>query len=320
MSALIEKALALLHAGKLIGLPTETVYGLAADAKNKSAVSAVFAAKNRPPHHPLIVHIGRLSEIKDWATHIPEEAYQLAEHYWPGPLTLVLEKKSHVLDEVTGNQNTVALRMPNHPLALELLHAYGSGLVAPSANRFGCISPTDEAAVWEELGNQVSLILPGGRTKIGIESTILGLHHRPFILLREGMITRNELENFLGQDIIKPQAENTLRSPGLLASHYAPRTPLHIIAKDEWKQASQNVSSAVILSRCPAPPDLPSALTWCLLPEEAPLYAHELYATLRQADSLQAEVIFVEALPITCAWEAILDRLLRAAHSKQEST
>ncbi len=293
----ISTAVIFLKQGKLIGLPTETVYGLAADAKNLIAVKKVFAAKGRPADHPLIVHIGRIEELQEWAKDIPPEVYHLAKRYWPGPLTLILQKQDHVLPEVTGGQDTVAIRMPNHPLALELLRQFGSGLVAPSANQFGRISPTDEAAVLAELASQVDLVLPGGRSKVGIESTILDLHQKPFTLLRQGMIGKEELEAFLGEPILLPSEKTTVRVPGLLASHYAPRTPLKLIGRHELDQF---VMTKHVFIPCDTQPDV---------------YAHELYAALRKADTEGVDVILVERPPQTSEWAAVLDRLARAAHT-----
>ncbi|MCX7122510.1 MAG: L-threonylcarbamoyladenylate synthase [Gammaproteobacteria bacterium] len=306
---LIEQAITHLKAGNLIGLPTETVYGLAADAKNEAAILKVFAAKGRPADHPLIVHISSIAEMEEWAIHIPKAAYTLAEKFWPGPLTLILEKASHVSKLITGGQDTIALRIPNHPLALQLLQQYGGGLVAPSANRFGRISPTDEAAVIAELAEKVALVLPGGRTEIGIESTILDVHQHPFVLMRQGMLSQVELETFLGEKIALPTAKNTLRSPGLLASHYAPLTPLHLFTHPE----NHPYPSAIVLSKRPRPKALPPHTEWWKMPEKPDAYAHELYAMLRQADATQKAVILVETLPQSPKWKAILDRLNRAA-------
>ncbi len=306
---LIDAAITQLEAGHLIGLPTETVYGLAADATNDTAILKVFAAKGRPSDHPLIVHIGTLAELDAWAMGIPKAARALAAHFWPGPLTLILKKATHVSTLITGGQDTVAIRMPNHPLALQLLRKYGKGLVAPSANRFGRISPTDEAAVLAELQDQVAVILPGGRTQIGIESTILDVHQHPFVLMRQGMLSQSELETFLGKKISLPSAQNTVRTPGLLASHYAPQTPLYILPNPE----THTFASVIILARRPAPPSLPAETEWWPMPTDPASYAHELYATLRRADLQKVSAILVESLPQEPAWLAIQDRLCRAA-------
>lgn len=295
MMDFIRQAIAILKNVGLVALPTETVYGLAADAKNPIAVKKVFAAKGRPADHPLIVHIGTIKELDEWAKDIPLAAYRLAKHYWPGPLTLILQKQAHVLSEVTGGQETVAVRMPNHPMALALLHEFGSGVVAPSANQFGRISPTDEAAVLAELQQKVDLILPGGRSTIGIESTILDVHQKPFTLLRQGMLSKEELEAFLGESIQLPSEKTTVRAPGLLASHYSPRTPLQLIDREELDQF---VMTKHVFIPCNTNP------------EE---YAYELYVSLRAADQQNVEVILVERPPQTPEWAAINDRLMRAA-------
>lgn len=308
----INQAISILKQGGLVGLPTETVYGLAADAKNPIAVQKVFAAKGRPADHPLIVHIGSIAELTEWAIDIPHEAYRLAEHYWPGPLTLILKKQKHVLNDVTGGQDTVALRMPNHPLALALLKAFGSGLVAPSANQFGRISPTDAEAVYAELQHHVDLILPGGRSQVGIESTILDLHQKPFTLLRQGMLGKEALEAFLGEALALPNAHTTVRAPGLLASHYAPRTPLKLLSSLEPEKFVMTKNQCILLAYS-SPPSVPTNMTLIKMPQTPQDYAHALYATLRQADAQGADLILVETPPNTVEWTAILDRLKRAA-------
>lgn len=310
MTDLIAQACQILSEGGLVGLPTETVYGLAADAKNPNAVKKVFVAKGRPADHPLIVHIGHIKALQEWAKEIPPEAYRLAEQYWPGPLTLILKKQDHVLPEVTGGQDTVALRMPSHPMALELLQQFGSGLVAPSANLFGRISPTDEAAVLAELANKVDLVLPGGRSKVGIESTILDLHQRPFTLLRQGMIRKEELEAFLGEPISLPSTKTTVRAPGLLASHYAPQTPLQLF---DIKDLPFFLDKKVIVIAQSPQPDFVEHLPWIPMPATPEAYAFELYAALREADHKKVDLILVETPLHAPEWAAIHDRLKRAA-------
>ncbi len=311
----IKKALSLLKQGGLIGLPTETVYGLAADASNPAAVRKVFAAKGRPIDHPLIVHIGTLAELEAWAKDIPDAAYRLAQAFWPGPLTLILKKQDSVLSEVTGGQDTVALRMPNHPLALELLNAFGGGLVAPSANAFGRISPTEESAVLAELGQKVDFILPGGRTSIGIESTILDLHARPFTLLRQGMILQGELENCLGEPLAFPTVHTQTRAPGLLPTHYAPRTPLQLFDIKDLPRFLDRADSLVVLAQSPQP-EFARHLSWQPMPPTPEKYAFELYAALRAADSKGAELILLETPLHAPEWAAIHDRLQRATSSR----
>lgn len=312
---LIQQAVEILRQGGLVGLPTETVYGLAADAKNPLAVSKVFAAKGRPADHPLIVHIGTINELSEWAKAIVPQAYQLAERFWPGPLTLILKKQDHVLDEVTGGQDTVAVRIPDHPLALELLQAFGSGLVAPSANQFGRISPTDEAAVLAELGKKVDLILPGGRTRVGIESTIVDLSQQPFTLLRRGMVRLETLEACLGEKISLPDVHTKIRAPGLLASHYAPRSPLKLFEPAELIAILQTIpKQRVIILAQTRPVIEPDACSkWRQMPDTPEEYAHELYAMMRLADAEKPDLILVESPPHTAEWAAIHDRLKRAA-------
>lgn len=234
----IDRAVALLNAGHLIGLPTETVYGLAADADNPEAVAAIFTAKGRPADHPLIVHLGADDLLSAYATDIPDAAWALAEAFWPGPLTLILKKAPSVPDIVTGGQDTVGIRIPGHPVALTLLRALaesrrqagksGGGLAAPSANRFGRISPTSAQHVADELGDAVALILDGGDCRVGIESTIVDLSRGAPVILRPGAISAEQLSLVLGEPIGSKDsvAKDVPRVSGSLASHYAPQTPM----------------------------------------------------------------------------------------------
>ena len=192
--ASIEQAADLLHRGKLVAIPTETVYGLGADASNPEAVAKIFQAKGRPADHPLIVHLAYASQMKDWAEEVPDSALRLASAFWPGPLTMILRKKASVPAVVTGGQETVALRVPDNPVALWLLRVFGGGIAAPSANRFGRISPTTAQHVAEELGDAVDCILDGGPCTVGVESTIIDLTDQQPTILRPGRITRSQLE------------------------------------------------------------------------------------------------------------------------------
>ena len=217
----IQQAADFLRKGKLVAIPTETVYGLGADAKNPEAVKHIFAAKARPADHPLIVHIPDKAVLTDWAVEIPETAYKLAERFWPGPLTLVLKKHPDVPMEVTGGQNTIALRVPNHPVALALLKAFGGGIAAPSANRFCRISPTQASHVEEELGDKVDLILDGGACQVGLESTIVDLSGGQPRLLRPGQISKSEIEEFMQEELELPKHSH-VRAPGMMETHYSP--------------------------------------------------------------------------------------------------
>ena len=233
----IPRAVALLRQGELVALPTETVYGLGADALNPAAVAKIFAAKGRPSDHPLIVHLADAEQIVDWARDIPREAIALARAFWPGPLTLILKKEEGVPDIVTGGQDTVGLRVPNHPVALELLRAFGGGVAAPSANRFGRISPTTAEHVRQELGERVPLILEGGACQVGLESTILDLSRDVPVILRPGAIGVDDIARVIGR---RPRLRGEEQQPdaaprvsGALAAHYAPRTPLELVASAE---------------------------------------------------------------------------------------
>lgn len=228
--AAIDQAADLLRQGRLVAFPTETVYGLGADASNPDAVRRIFLAKGRPVDHPLIVHIPSVASLDAWALSIPQAAQQLAAHFWPGPLALILKKRPEVPLEVTGGQDTVGLRVPDHPVALRLLQAFGGGVAAPSANRFCRISPTLAIHVQEELGASVDMILDGGACQVGVESTIVDLSGSQPKLLRPGHITRDQIEAILQTKLlVSSQIEQAdamqIRAPGMMAIHYAPITP-----------------------------------------------------------------------------------------------
>ncbi|HEX8434641.1 L-threonylcarbamoyladenylate synthase, partial [Archangium sp.] len=219
---LLAQAVETLRRGGVIALPTETVYGLAANAEDELAVRRVFAIKGRPATHPLIVHVARAEELSSWARHVPEEAHRLAAAFWPGPLTLVLPRSARATDAVTGGQDTVAVRVPNHPIALAVLDALGGGVAAPSANRFGRVSPTAVEHVRADLGDEVDLLLDGGPCTVGLESTIVDLSGKEPAVLRPGGLAVEELERVLGRRV-PVRTSSTVRVSGSLASHYAPR-------------------------------------------------------------------------------------------------
>ena len=314
----IQRAVQLLRQGELVALPTETVYGLGADALNPAAVAKIFAAKGRPSDHPLIVHLADASQIMTWAREIPKDAIALARAFWPGPLTLILKKDEGVPDLVTGGQDTVGLRVPNHPVALELLRAFGSGVAAPSANRFGRISPTTAAHVHQELGSRVALILDGGACAVGLESTIVDLSRGVPVILRPGAIGVDDIARVLGRrprlrGEVDGAAEEgaTPRVSGALAAHYAPRTPLELVAIDAL--AAQSRPGDAVLARCAAPAGLADGVAWVQAPADPAGYGHDLYARLRSLDESGAVRILVEAPPATPEWAAVADRLGRAA-------
>ncbi len=317
----IERAAAILRAGGLVAFPTETVYGLGADASNPAAVAKIFAAKGRPQDHPLIVHLAGIELLPLWAREIPAAAHRLAAAFWPGPLTLVLKRAAGVSDGITGGQDTVGLRIPGHPAALELLRAFAgeeggrrySGVAAPSANRFGRISPTTVAHVRAELGGAVDCVLDGGECEVGIESTIVDLSRGPAVLLRPGQITPARIAAVLGAEVQAADAAAP-RAPGALASHYAPRTPLHIVPATELpaRLAELRGRKVAVLARAEAPPGL-REVHWQTAPRALTGYAHELYASLRRLDGLGCEAILVEAPPAVRGWQGVNDRLRRAS-------
>lgn len=327
----VAEAVALLQAGELVALPTETVYGLGADAANPGAVAKIFAAKGRPADHPLIVHLPGAGHLDQWARDIPATAWELAEAFWPGPLTLILKRAKGVPDAVTGGQDTVGVRVPAHPLALDLLRAYAGagggangmcGIAAPSANRFGRISPTEAAHVREELGEAVALVLDGGPCPVGIESTILDLSRGEAFaprLLRPGHITPEQIESVLGQRLELPAAKPGPGAPrvsGSLDAHYAPRTSMRLIAPErllDFINAFRHSGRrcAVLCHSHPPHAGMPHA--WRMLPADPEGYARGLYAALRELDATDAEMIVVENIPATPQWAAVADRLRRAA-------
>ncbi len=310
----IRKAVAILRKGGLVAFPTETVYGLGADAANPAAVTKIFAAKRRPADHPLIVHLADASALNQWGQDLPRGAYLLAEKFWPGPLTLIVERAPQVHDVVTGGQDTVALRVPAHPVALALLRAFGGAIAAPSANKFGRISPTTAQHVRDELGDEVSLVLDGGACDVGIESTIVDMSGGQPSILRPGHVRAEQIELVLGVKLNAP-AHDAPRVSGTLASHYAPNTPLTLVHPDEVdavvKQRAPEGPVAV-LARGPRPSHSRAAL-WQVAPTTAADYAQHLYALLRRADEAGCKSIVVEDVPRLPEWLAVRDRLCRAA-------
>jgi len=321
----IREAADLLRAGDIVGMPTETVYGLAADALNPEAVKKIFAAKGRPADHPLIVHLPSADHLPRWAASIPKDAIALARAFWPGPLTLILKRAPDVPDEVTGGQDTVGLRVPSHSIALAMLQVFDSGIAAPSANRFGRISPTTAAHVQEELGERVAMIVDGGACPVGIESTILDFSRDVPEILRPGAITPEDIARIIGR---RPRvrgetegeerisAEAAPRVSGALAAHYAPRTPLRLVepgllAEEAAMLAAEGSRVAVLAHAVANPQD--SRLIWHAMPSDPAAYAQDLYASLRAMDALDADFILLENVPAGSQWQAVADRLGRAA-------
>jgi L-threonylcarbamoyladenylate synthase len=311
----IDRAVGVLRAGGLVAFPTETVYGLGADAGNPAAVRGIFEAKGRPAAHPVIVHLADAVQLANWAREVPAAARTLALRFWPGPLTLVLSRANGVSDIVTGGQDTVALRVPSHPVAQQLLARFGGGIAAPSANRHGRVSATTADHVRREFGTAVECVLDGGEAKIGIESTIIDLSRGRATLLRPGWITAGEIEKALGAPLAAPGTDAP-RAPGSLAAHYAPRTPLTLVEGDlalELAASLTRQGRRVAMLACSAGRPLLRGLEWVDAPRDAAGYAHALYANLRHLDEAGCDAIIVEKTPQTPAWAAINDRLARAA-------
>jgi L-threonylcarbamoyladenylate synthase len=311
----IERAVQILRAGGLVAFPTETVYGLGADARSAQAVRKIFAAKRRPADHPVIVHLADAGDLAQWARETPQAAQRLIRHFWPGPLTLILQRAADVIDEVTGGQNTVGLRVPSHPLAQRLLRAFGGGIAAPSANRFGRISPTTAAHVHEELGDVVEMVLDGGACDVGIESTIVDFSMGTPRLLRPGGIAVNELEAIMQTAVGRADAHSP-RASGTLLAHYAPAARMLLVAPDELEEAirtyAQEANTVAVVARRTAPRDFIAGL-WHVAATDAQIYAHDLYATLRSLDRSGCRLLLVESPPDGPQWEAVRDRLQRAA-------
>lgn len=311
----IQAAVEALRAGDLVAFPTETVYGLGANASNPVAVRKIFAAKGRPAEHPLIVHLDSIRYLHRWVSEIPGVAVNLAARFWPGPMTLVLKKAPHVLPVVTGGQDTVAIRVPGHPMAQQLLTAFGGGIAAPSANRYGHVSPTRAEHVRDELGDAVRIVLDGGECQIGVESTILSFADGNVRLLRPGSITLSQIRSVAG-DVLVGADENALRVPGSSTSHYAPDTPLEIVQGDTLETLAGGFNArgervAVLALRLPL--KTLKLATWINAGRRPQQYAHDLYAHLRTLDKAGCVKILVQELPEDERWDAVRDRLQKAA-------
>jgi L-threonylcarbamoyladenylate synthase len=309
MNAEIRKAAEILRAGGLVAFPTETVYGLGADASSAKAISRLYAVKGRPADHPVIVHFAAAPDAFAWGDEVPDAAQALAASFWPGPLTLILKRSPRAGHFVTGGQDTIGLRVPSHPVAQELLKMFAAGIAAPSANRFGFVSPTTPAHVRRDLGGDVDMILEGGASEIGIESTIVDLSSGKPMLLRPGAITRHDLEHALNAKVAE-KGGSTVRHSGGLERHYAPRTPARLVPTHALDKeiARHNTKAAVLAFSRPDE----RADYWLRMPREAALYARKLYAALRELDEAGCELILVEAPPQTAEWTAVRDRLERA--------
>ena len=313
----VNRAVGILRTGGLVAFPTETVYGLGADARNEAAVRRIFAVKGRPASHPLIVHLASAAEFQTWARSVPAVAYELAGRFWPGPLTLILKRSASVSDLITGGQDTVGLRVPMNSLAQQLLQAFAGGIAAPSANRYGRVSPTSAEDVRADLGDLVDLILDGGPCEIGVESTIVDLSSGPPALLRPGGISAEDLEGVLGQPM-STERGSEVRAPGMQAAHYAPRA--RIVLADASSLASvaerERGSGHSVVVLAPGTPALSSGIEQIRVPETLAEYARVLYRTLREVDRRQFDVAVVQIQPLSGLGLAIRDRLTRAAAAK----
>lgn len=299
-------AVGLLKAGAQVALPTETVYGLAADAGNSDALKGIFQAKGRPADHPLIVHLASADEIPCWASPVPELAWRLAEAFWPGPLTLVLPANRGVSPLVTGGQTTVALRVPGHQVMQAILQQFGGGLAAPSANPFGHISPTTAAHVRERLAGKITALVDGGPCPVGIESTIVDLSSNHPAILRPGAITAAMLAAYLPASA--PVTGKVPRVPGHLGSHYAPRTPCYRIPPGLAEPPFPGKRQGLMVLQAP---NWPVTKFW-KMPATPEDYARLLYAVLHEADTSGCDVLLVVSPPDEPEWLAVHDRLRRA--------
>lgn len=313
----VAAAVEVLRRGGLVAFPTETVYGLGADASNPEAVGRIFSVKGRPRHHPVIVHLAEAAAIKEWAADVPADGWKLAEEFWPGPLTLILPRSASVPDAVTGGAATVGLRVPGQPLALELLEAFGGGIAAPSANRFGRVSPTSAAHVRADLGADVDLILDGGPCDVGVESTIVDLTQGRPRVLRLGGLSVDDLAQAVGHELdVLHAADASTPAPGTLASHYAPAARVEVLPVEQVAERarlllSENQRVGVLApERVEGLPDgtepLPPA-------GSASAYAQCLYQRLREADRRGLDVLLAVPPPETGIGAAVADRLRRAA-------
>ena len=344
----LDRAVALLRAGQLVAFPTETVYGLGADASDPEAVARIFAAKGRPNDHPVIVHVAPGNDLSAWAASIGPDARTLIDAFWPGPLTLILPRAAGVPDAVTGGQDTVGVRCPSHPVAQALLSAFGGGVAAPSANRFGRVSPTTAQHVADEFGPELSLVLDGGPCEVGIESTIVDVTGDTPVLLRPGHISIATLADALGKPVLtRAELEARLqaqghaqidaqahadtqvgtqagtqtdlqaareipRVSGALAAHYAPRTPLERVPAGALDLRTRMLVASGRRVGVWSTVKPAADVMWVGAPLDPVAYAQDLYAMLRFLDTQGCDILLVDALPDTDAWAAVNDRLGRA--------
>jgi L-threonylcarbamoyladenylate synthase len=315
----IARAVEALRAGDLVAFPTETVYGLGADAANRDAVLGLYAVKGRPADHPVIVHLAGAAQLDELARDVPETARLLAGAFWPGPLTIVVRRDpERVVAEVAGGRDTVGLRVPDHPVALELLASFGGGVAAPSANRFGRVSPTTAAHVRADLGADVRVVLDGGPCRVGVESTIVDLAGGEPAILRVGGVSRAAIEQVIGRECVLRTA-GEIAAPGTQSSHYSPRAEVEMVEADAVGARARKLTArgrrAGLLAMGPALPDLPGELVVLDAPVDVEEYARVLYARLRQADEHGLDVLLVVIPPVSDGLgAAVADRVCRASH------
>lgn len=326
--AAVQTAARFLESGGLVAFPSETVYGLGGDAEDPQAIANIYAAKGRPANHPVIVHIAPQADVGYWATAVPQQAQQLIDAFWPGPLTLILPRAAHIPDAVSGGQDTIGIRCPSHPVAQALFREFKQGrggVAGPSANRFGHVSPTTAQHVRDEFGASgvLDYILDGGQSAVGIESTILDVSRvatHGVLLLRPGQIDATQIAEVLGYLPGAPDS-TAPRASGTLDAHYAPATPVALVAADRLPQAMQQLAAAgktvaailIAAQATSAGVSVMTAKAAISLPAHAAGYAHGLYAALRSMDAVAADLILVEAPPAAPEWQGINDRLRRAA-------
>jgi L-threonylcarbamoyladenylate synthase len=317
----IETAVQTLRDGELVAFPTETVYGLGANAQNPAAVRRIFEVKGRPANHPVIVHLDSPRFLHRWVREVPQSATRLAEVFWPGPLTMVMPRAASVHDVITGGQDTIAIRVPAHPMAQQLLTAFGGGIAAPSANRYGRLSPTRAEHVREEFGDALRVILDGGECQIGLESTIVAFEGAEVRLLRPGAVTAAQIKSVVGELLVGADAASP-RVPGSPPTHYAPSTSLTIVPAGEIDAQADAASTggrrvAVLAQRLPLRSH--KYVTWINAGRRPETFARDLYTNLRTLDKAGCQRILVQAVPDGERWDAVRDRLVRAATSVAES-
>jgi L-threonylcarbamoyladenylate synthase len=311
----ISRAAETLRRGGLVAFPTETVYGLGADADNAAALTRLYAVKGRPGEHPVIVHVGAPAQLAEWAADVPVAARRLADALWPGPLTLVVRRAPRVLDGVTGGGDTVGVRVPDQPVALALLDAFGGGIAAPSANRFGHVSPTTAEDVRDDLGDDIDVVLDDGPCAVGVESTIVDCTGDELVILRPGDVTRERVEEVSGQKV-GVRRDGLTRAPGTLKSHYAPEATVLVVDRDDLARRATDLLAAgqrvAVLALAPAPA-LPADVVVLDGPADSEEYARALYARLREVDRRGVDVLLAVPPPDTGVGVAVADRLRRAA-------